>query len=209
MTTVNLKLWFTFKIKNKKECVFMKKITAVLLAVMMLFTALCFSASAADGEDVARMWICSEKSDNSGVGHIFLYFENLTDKTITVGKYKLEGKGDVSVGCFGTEGPWGAGVYYNLETELDHYSQLIGLSTLLTEDELAEVTKKLKSFDRWDPIFNCNYFALLGWNAGTGSSIPFLIFPQFTRLFIRLRNGVSNPFDLYSRNVTVYKQSRL
>lgn len=187
----------------------MKKITAVLLAVLMFFTAVSFTASAAEDENVARMWICSEKSDNSGVGHIFLFFENLTDKTITVGKYKLKEHKDVSVGCFGTEGPNGAGVYYNLETELDHYSQLIGLSTLLTEDELEDVTKKIKSFDRWDPIFNCNYFALLGWNAGAESSIPFLIFPQMTRFFIRLKGGVPNPFDLYSRDVKVYKQSKL
>ena len=186
----------------------MKKITAAFLAVLMLFTVFSFSASAEE-PDVARMWICSEKSDNSGIGHIFLFFENLTDKTITVGKYKLNGKDDVSVGCFGTEGPNGAGVYYNLESELDHYSQLIGLSTLLTEDELEEVSKKIKSFDRWDPIFNCNYFALLGWNAGSESDIPFLIFPQLTRFLIRIKGGISKPIDLFSRNVTVYKQSKM
>lgn len=187
----------------------MKKFLSVLLAVLMIFTAVSFSVSAADDSDVARMWICAEKSNKSGVGHIFLYFESLTDKTITVGKYKLKGHGDVSVGCFGTEGPNGAGVYYNLETELRHYSQLIGISTDLTEKELAAVTKKLKSFDRWDPIFNCNYFALLGWNAGSDSDIPFLIFPQLTRFFIRMKGGIANPFDLYSRNVTVYKQSKM
>ena len=187
----------------------MKKILACLLAVMMLFTAVSFSVSAADDGNVARMWLCSEKSDNSGVGHIFLYFENLTDKTITVGKYKVEPYGDVSVGCFGTEGPNGAGVYYNLETQLKHYSQLIVISTELTEDELAEVTKKIKSFDRWDPIFNCNYFALRAWNAGTDKTVPFLIFPQLTRYFIRIKGGISAPFDIDSRNVTVYKQSKL
>lgn len=187
----------------------MKKITAVFLAIMMLFTAFSFSASAVGEVDVARMWICSEKNDNTGVGHIFLFFENLTDKTITVGKYKLEGHGDVSVGCFGTEGPNGAGVYYNLETELDHYSRLIGISTELTEKELEKVTEKIKSFDRWDPIFNCNYFALLGWNAGPGSSIPFLIFPELTRFFIRIKGGISNPVDLFSRNVRIYKQSKM
>ena len=187
----------------------MKKITAVLLAVVMIFATLPFSVLAEDDEAVARMWLCSEKSDNSGIGHVFLYFENLTGKTITVGKYKLKGYGDVSVGCFGTEGPDGAGVYYNLETELDHYSQLIGISTDLTSAELSAVTKKLKSFDRWDPVFNCNYFALLGWNAGSDSDIPFLIFPQLTRFFIRLKGGVSEPFDLFSRDVKVYKQSEM
>ncbi len=187
----------------------MKKFLSCLLAAVMLFTMVSFSASAADDGNVARMWLCAEKSNNSGVGHIFLYFENLTGKTITVGKYKLEGYGDVSVGCFGTEGPNGAGVYYNLETELRHYGQLIGIYTELTENELADVTKKIKSFDRWDPIFNCNYFALRAWNAGADSSIPFLIFPQLTRFFIRTKGGIAKPFDLFSRNVTVYKQSKM
>lgn len=187
----------------------MKKFLSCLLAVLLIFTAVSFSAVAANDEDVARMWICAEKHNVTGIGHIFLYFENLSDKTITVGKYKVAPHGDVSVGCFGTEGPNGAGVYYNLETELDHYSQLIGISTGLNKSELEAVTKKIKSFDRWDPIFNCNYFALLAWNAGPSGGIPFLIFPQFTRFFINIRGGFSEPFDLFSRDVKVYKQSKM
>ena len=140
-------------------------------------------------------------------GHVFIYFENLTDKTITVGKCEVEPYGDVSLGNFGTEGPDGGGVYYNLETELDHYSDLIAVSTELTEGELEAVSKKIVGFDWWDPIFNCNYFALLAWNAGSDSDIPFLIFPQLTRFFIRLKGGIAEPFDLFSRDVKVYKQS--
>lgn len=187
----------------------MKKILSLFLAVIMLFTTLVFSASATGEADVARMWLCSEVSDNSGVGHIFLYFENLTDTTITVGKYKLPAKADVSIGCFGTEGPWGAGVYYNLETELTHYSQLMGISTDLTADELNSVNSKITSFDRWDPIFNCNYFALRAWNAGAESDVPFLIFPGLTRFFIRMKGGVYDPYDPFSRDSEVYKQSKM
>lgn len=187
----------------------MKKITALILAFVMLFAVLPLSVSAVNDDTVARMWICSEINDNTGIGHVFVYFENLTNETITVGKCEVEPYGDVSVGNFGTEGPNGGGVYYNLETELDHYSQLIGTSTELDEGELEAVSKKIRGFDWWDPIFNCNYFALLAWNAGADSSIPFLIFPQFTRYFIRLKGGVSEPFDLFSRDVKVYKQSKL
>ena len=186
----------------------MKKIISVLLAVMMLFTVVSFSVSAEEG-NVARMWICAEKSTTSAFGHIFLYFENLTDETITVGKYKVAPYGDVSVGCFGTEGTKGAGVYYNLETYLTHYDELIGLSTELTQSELDKTNKKLNSFDRWDPIFNCNYFALLGWNAGSDSDIPFLIFPQLTRFFIRTKGGIANPYKPYERTDPIVKQSDL
>ena len=187
----------------------MKKLLSVLPAMMMLLTVVSFGASAADDTNIARMWICSEMSTNSGIGHIFLYFENLTDKTITVGKYKVAPHGDVSVGCFGTEGPDGAGVYYNLETYLTHYNQLMGLSTELTAAELEATNRKLNSFDRWDPIFNCNYFALLGWNAGSDSDIAFLIFPGLTRFFIRLKGGIANPYDPFTRNAPVVKQSTL
>jgi len=187
----------------------MKKIVSIILSVLTVFTMISFSVSAANDGDVARMWLCSEKSDNSGIGHVFIYFENLTRKTITVGKYKVEPYGDVSVGNFGTEGPDGGGVYYNLETKLDHYSGLLAISTKLTASELEAVSKKIASFDWWDPVFNCNYFALRAWNAGSDSDIPFLIFPQFTRLFIKLKGGVSEPFDLFSRKVKVYKQSKM
>ncbi len=186
-----------------------KKIISLLLAVMLLFTAISFSASAADDTTVARMWLCSEVNDNTGIGHIFLYFENLTGETITVGRYKVAPYGDVSVGSFGTEGPRGGGVYYNNETALTHYSQLMGISTNLDEGELAKVNAKIANYNRWDPIFNCNYFALLGWNAGSDSDIAFLIFPQFTRVFIRMKGGISNPYDPFVRTDPVVKQNEL
>lgn len=186
----------------------MKRFTAILLALIMLFAAIPFSASAAD-EEVARMWICSQTSKNSGVKHIFLYFENLTDETIKVGRYKLAAYDTVSVGCFGTEGPRGGGVYYNLESELDHYNKLIGLSTELDEGELEDVTDAIKDHNRWDPIFNCYYFAARGWNAGADKNIPFMIFPAFARFFIQMQGGKSNPFDIFAETKPVYKQNEL
>ena len=61
----------------------MKKITAVFLAVIMIFSAMSFCVTAVDENgNVARMWICAEKHNTTGINHVFLYFENLTDKTI-------------------------------------------------------------------------------------------------------------------------------
>lgn len=188
----------------------MKKITAIILAVLTVLTMLSFSASAIETDTVARMWICSSVSDNTGISHIFLYFENLTDETITVGRYPVAPHGDVSVGNFGTEGPRGGGVYYNNETALTHYSQFIGLSTELNENELAKVSKKISNYANWwDPIFNCNYFALSAWNVGSDSDIPFLIFPAFTRYFIRMKGGIANPYDPFVRTDPVVKQTEL
>lgn len=186
----------------------MKKFTAILLAVVMLFAMVPFTVSAADDADVATMWVCAEKSKNTGIWHIFLYFENLTDSTIKVGKYDLEAYDTVSVGCFGTEGPRGGGVYYNLESDLTHYGSLIGRSTDLDAEELENVSKKIKSVNRWDPIFNCYYFAAKAWNAGADKSLPFLIFPGFAKFFIQMNGGRSNPFELFV-DKPVYKQTEL
>ena len=125
----------------------MKKFTAILLVLVMMFAIVPFSVSAADGENIATMWICAEKSDKTGIWHIFLYFENLTDSTIKVGKYDLAAYDTVSVGCFGTEGPNGAGVYYNLESDLTHYGSLVARSTDLDADELDAVSKKIKGME--------------------------------------------------------------
>ena len=76
-------------------------------------------------------------------------------------------------------------------------------------DELQAVNNKIKNYNRWDPIFNCNYFALLGWNAGSDSDIPFLIFPGLTRFFIRMKGGSYNPYDPFSRTDPVIKQNEL
>ena len=187
----------------------MKKIIALILAVITIFTMVSFSVSAIEPDTVAKMWICSEINDNTGISHVFLYFENLTGETITVGRYKVAPYGDVSVGSFGSEGPRGGGVYYNNETALTHYSDLLGLSTDLNASELDKVNNKIKNYNWWDPIFNCNYFALLGWNAGSDSDIPYLIFPQLTRYFIRMKGGIANPYDPFVRTDPVVKQTEL
>ncbi|MBQ8503863.1 MAG: hypothetical protein IJ491_06275 [Clostridia bacterium] len=186
----------------------MKRIIALLLSVIMIFSVVPFSVSAAD-ENVARMWICAETNDITGIRHIFLYFENLTDETIRVGRYDLAAYDEVSVGCVGTEGPRGGGVYYNLETVLDHYSNQLALSTELDEGELEDVTDAIKNYNRWDPIFNCYYFAAKGWNAGADKSVPFLIFPGFASIFIKMKGGKSAPFDIFAEEKPVYKQNEL
>ena len=127
-----------------------------------------------------------------------------------MGRYKVAPYGDVSVGSFGSEGPRGGGVYYNNESALDHYSKLMGISTKLDEAELQAVNGKIKNYNRWDPfIYNCNYFALMGWNAGSDSDIPFLVFPGLTRFLIKMRGGSSDIYDPFVRTEPVIKQNEL
>ncbi len=187
----------------------MKKLTALVLAIMMIFSAMVFSVSAADDENVARMWFCSEISKKTGIGHTFLYFENLTDQPIKVGRYEVPAYDDVSVGCFGTEGPRGGGVYYNLEQDLTHYKSLLGVSEELTAEELQSVTNKIKGYSHWDPILNCYFFASMGWNAGAKSDIPFLLFPVLARFIMQIKGAHSNFVDLFSQDDPVYRQNEL
>lgn len=188
----------------------LKKIIAATLAVLMLFSTTVLFASASDDEKVVRMWYCNATSKKTGIGHVFLYFQNLTDEPIMVGRYEVPANDDVSVGCFGTEGPRGAGVYYNLEQDLKHYRAPLGVSEELTADELQKVTNKMKAYkNHWDPIFNCYYFASKCWNAGADGDIPYLLVPGFSRLIMRLRGAQTGFADLLSQNDPVYKQSEL
>ena len=186
----------------------MKKFIAITLAVLTLFSVMVFTAAAED-EVVARMWFCSEISKKTGIGHTFLYFENLTDHPIMVGRYEVAPYEDVSVGTFGTEGPRGGGLYYNNEQDLTHYRSLLGVSEELTAGELQSVTNKIKNYSHWDVFKNCYYFASMGWNAGADNDIPFLPIPGFARLIIQIRGAKKNFVDLFSQNDPVYKQSEL
>lgn len=186
----------------------MKKFIAITLAVLTLFSVMVFTAAAED-EVVARMWFCSEISKNTGIGHTFLYFENLTDHPIMVGRYEVAPYEDVSVGTFGTEGPRGGGLYYNNEQDLTHYHSLLGVSEELTAGELQSVTDKIKNYSHWDVFKNCYYFASMGWNAGADNDIPFLLIPGFARLIMQIRGAQKNFVDLFSQNDPVYKQSEL
>lgn len=188
----------------------MKKITSIVLALLMLVSVLSFGTSAVNENDyVAKMWFCSEINSETGLGHVFLYFENLSDDAIMVGRYKVEPNKSVSVGAFGTEGKGDAGVYYNMEQELTQYRSLKGINEKITQKQLDAVNKKISNYNHWSVILNCYYFAAIGWNAAAENSIPFMIFPTFARIVVQLRGGKSNPFDLYGRTDPVYEQKEL
>lgn len=190
----------------------MKKLISLLLAVLMVFGLMAMPASAAGSEEnVARMWLCSKINTKDPVDHFFLYFENLSNEPIKVGRYIVPVGGTVSVGSFGSTGPDGGfGVYYNLETERDYYVDMLALSTLLTKSELNNVNSKIKNYNWWDPIFNCIFFSVRAWNAGGGKQLPIIVFPSLMRRIIKNNGAAYEPFDLYKGNPhPVYKQTHL
>ncbi|MBQ7296247.1 MAG: hypothetical protein IJW86_08690 [Clostridia bacterium] len=190
----------------------MKKIIALLLVGLMLCSFAALPASAANDEKiVARMWLCSKINTKDPVDHFFLYFENLSDKPIKVGRFTVPVGGTVSVGSFGSTGPDGGfGVYYNLETERDYYVDMLAIATRLTQSELDAVNKKIVDYNWWDPIFNCIFFAVRAWNAGVDEDLPIIIFPSLMRRIIKNHGAQYEPFDLYKNNPNpVYKQNQL
>lgn len=190
----------------------MKKTIAAMLVLVLIFLSSPVMVSAAGEEkDVARMWLCSKINTKDIIDHTFVYFENVSKKTLTVGRFRLAPGKTVSVGTFGSTGPDGGfGLYYNLETERDYYVDLLAIPCLLTENELKAVSDSFKDYNHWGPFLNCTFFAVRTWNKGPGAHIPLIAIPQVTRLFIKLKGGRSEPFNLYKNNPNpVYKQNHL
>ena len=76
-----------------------KRVLSLLLAVVML-VPFALPAFAESDEIVARVSIVSYLKNVFSTGHSWLYIENLSDKTLTVGIYQLEPGASVSVGTF-------------------------------------------------------------------------------------------------------------
>lgn len=190
----------------------MKKILVFFLAALMLITPLTMGVAAKEEADcAARMWICHKTDANGVFDHMFLYFENLSDETLKVGRYNL-GKGEtVSVGTFGFSAPGGFGLYYNTECTRSVFSSgLMAKSTLLTKAQLEKVNKKITNYNYWDPIFNCTHFAISAWNAGPGGYISLCLFPSLGRNYIKNAGGEVDGVKLTTKTSSeIYKQTEL
>lgn len=192
----------------------MKKAVSVFLAVIMLFSVLTvgFSVSAEDEENyVARMWICSTNiSSYDPFGHEFLYFENLTDETIKVGRYMLPPGEGVTVGSFGFTSPDGFGVYYNLEGCREEHEDLLAAGVELTADEFEKVSDKIADFNWWDPFLNCVFFAFIMWNQGPGRTLVPCWLPIFARWQISSIGGEEGAVSIFRQpEEHVYRQNDL
>ena len=167
------------------------------------------SNTTTDDGYVVTMYLCSIW--NSVFPHVFLYFENISDEEITVGKYILPVGQGVSIGTFGLTVRNGAGVYYNLECWCNRSKNgmtVLNISKKLTKSQLQSASNKICSINHWDPIlFNCCYFASQVWNAaGVSYVFPIVCLPSITRIQMFFK-GCSSSLSLYKpeRN-QVYRQ---
>lgn len=192
-----------------------KRITALILAMTMIFAVMQVSANAAATASqetaVANMYLCSNWSGLPSLGHIWVYIENISDKTLTVGAYELPPKQGVSIGTFALTRSDGAGVYYNIEAYCGNkfgMSSFISMKTELNESELNTVSNKILSSNFWDPIIiNCAFFAISTWDMGGGAFVfPIVVLPVLARIQLKMHSYSSDLKMYYPDREQVYKQ---
>ena len=133
-----------------------------------------------DNDIVADLYVFYDKSDIHGMGHTWIYVENLTDQELRVGVYTLPANEGVSVGTLPEYDGWG--LYYNIEA----YQQTIygmegqiSVKEEITLKELRRVSDFIVSYiNFWDPVFfNCMLFAFLAWDMGSLKILIPFFFP--------------------------------
>ncbi len=177
----------------------MKKLLCLVLVVLTAFSMFTVCASAADSDEyVATITIFSSTSTANALGHSWVYFENISDETITVGAYHLEPDKGVSVGVFsGKTLADGRGVYYNVESYLIHnVGSGVGRRSItqkITADQLQNATDTINSSNTWSVVKNCSAFAEKVWNNTCPSKkVWSLGTPSFLRTFLVFRRCKTN-----------------
>ena len=187
----------------------MKRIISVITVICLLFCSLAVCAGAKES-NVVNIYICA-RSTASPLGHLWVYFENISSSTVMVGDYALPPKQGVSVGTWGTKGKDGAGVYYNVEAySAGKYgiSGIISSKDSLTAAELEKVSREITDSDLWTPFFsNCMGFAFTVWNECSRPVLVPMVFPFMGRLQMLILLDTSEVLEMYKpESNQVYRQ---
>lgn len=188
----------------------LKKLFCVLLAVMMISVIALPAFAKSNDAPVAKLSVVSYVKNIISHGHSWLYIENISNKTLTVGVYKLKPGEAVSVSTFKYSRKEGKGIYYNVELYCnEHYGTggRYSLTTEITESQLASVSKKINSYsDKWTPVKNCAYFVANVWNSVSNIRLISGSTPSCLKTSIRLHGGKRNIAMQSAPAENVYKQ---
>lgn len=180
--------------KNNK----FKRLTALLLAVLMLFLTPSIAFCASDEEEIVATVSVYCYSKNPG--HCWLYIDNLTNETFTVGAYSLGAYQGVSVATFGFTRHDGWGIYYNVEAYVLNTHGIGNCASFteeLTREELYELSDTILSQkNSWSLFANCTSFAAKVWNTVSDKKIAGLVFPSFVKILMKLRGAKSGTPDM-------------
>ena len=195
----------------------LKKLMAIILAVAIMLSVFLIPTSAApeeksasDSEKIVRMYIGHRPRHLNLSGHTWLYFENLTDRDITVGLYTVKpGKG-VSVGSYGYDLEDGRGVYYNVEAYRYNAAKVndyLYLSTELTQKQLERVSEKIIVSGTWFYMLNCTFFAITTWDVISKPFLMYMVIPVFLYLQIIINPKHDVGFKMYyPKRSEIFKQ---
>lgn len=196
---------------NMRKTKALKRFLCVMLAAVMVFGVTLPAFAKGSSPTVVRMSIVSYYKNAASTGHAWLYFENTSKKTVTVGVYKLKPGDGISVGTFGYIRKEGPGVYYNLESYITNHQGTKGrvsLSQDITAAQLKKVSKKINQFkSKWNVAQNCTYFAEKVWNTVATVKLNTAATPLALRNAIRRQAGCEK--NLFHQSVAakqVFKQ---
>lgn len=118
------------------------------------------------------------------LGHSFLGFKNLSDKSVIVGRYNLEPDEEITIGTWCIQDFFG--VWYNIECNYieyyDKYNGRISITTHISPDKLEDVNKYIDNNNTWLPTKNCTNFAIGVWNSA-----------------VKKRRTAENSYNLHAR----------
>ena len=201
-----------------------KRLLALILAIVIALSVpmLCYAQGrikAAVEEDTAKGISLEKVADiylifttaNPKIPHLWIYIVSKTDKTLTVGHYRLPAGESVSIGAWKDRGN-GPGIHYNLErywVKEETYGRAIAIKGSINETELKLITATINSHNYWNWVFNCVWFATSVWNKANLRIVPFLCSPRIACAFMLLYGGRRPDFTiekLYNPN-KVYKHT--
>ena len=214
-TIYNVIIWKVFTGGNRKMKN-IKKFTAVFMAMVIILCSFSFAVYAEDQSTyeeknyVAAVYLCQKSQPPYINGHTWLYFENLTSSTLTVGIYQLPKGQGVSVGTYGYAIKDGRGLYYNVAGYRYNHPKtddFICLKKYLTQDQLDIMSSKITYSGTWLYLLNCSFSAITTWDMVLGKFVPYLIFPILVRLCILMYPQHQSGFYLYSpKSNQIFKQ---
>ncbi len=188
----------------------LKKLLSLVLAAVMLLSAVCVTAYADDSlagqedenEIVATVSICSCIYFFPISGHTWIYVENLSDREQRVGLYDLPVGQGVSIGSFSFSVSDGWGIYYNIEAfreNRDNNSSNHWTKTKeLSQSELDSLSRNIANYvNYWDFYFNCAFFAFSIWNSASGDFLIPLVIPAISQLEVILAGGKKGVLEMY------------
>ncbi len=180
--------------------IILKKAFAVLIVFALLCGILCIAAAAENDPNapVVQMSICARVIF---VGHVWLYFRNVTDHDVRVGVYTLAPGRGVSVGTMHLSRADGPGIYYNVEAYMTHRMGgfgSVGRTMSLTQAQLDAVNGVILFSNSWSTSNNCCAFATRVWNTVAPDHIGYHMLPVVVKG--RIGSGGCPGMDDPSRN---------